>query len=151
MEKMGKRVEPRCIKCGSRNVTRDANAAWDTELQRWVLGGTMDTMGCENCGSTDTVWVTAQEDLLVPWEAEEQSESDLRFADITDTQGGHVARVYGDGVRAHQVTRLLTLAPLLLGDAKEVAEYLDSKDAVPQKLQVLIATLRNRIHEIEGD
>lgn len=37
-----RRIEIICGTCGSRNVARDAWAAWDAEQQDWVLGAVFD-------------------------------------------------------------------------------------------------------------
>jgi hypothetical protein len=39
-----------CSRCGSRNVNRDASAAWNTSTQEWELCGLCDQGYCEDCG-----------------------------------------------------------------------------------------------------
>jgi hypothetical protein len=38
-----------CRRCGGREVTRDAWAAWDIELQDWVVGALYDYAYCHDC------------------------------------------------------------------------------------------------------
>jgi hypothetical protein len=40
----------RCEKCGSSQVSKDADANWDVEQQAWVLGTVSDTPYCHPCG-----------------------------------------------------------------------------------------------------
>lgn len=49
-----------CRFCGSADVTKDANAAWDYQHQCWTLAGTFDKPDfCEDCvGETRIVEVT---------------------------------------------------------------------------------------------
>jgi Zn finger protein HypA/HybF involved in hydrogenase expression len=45
---MGKIVHI-CPYCGSENISIDAAARWNVERQEWVLSGTMDSGGCDDC------------------------------------------------------------------------------------------------------
>jgi hypothetical protein len=38
-----------CNSCGSENVWSDASAAWDSELQEWVLLNVFDNEWCDDC------------------------------------------------------------------------------------------------------
>jgi transcription elongation factor Elf1 len=39
-----------CSRCGSSDVSQDANAMWDSARQEWVLRGIYDNATCEQCG-----------------------------------------------------------------------------------------------------
>lgn len=39
-----------CSHCGSRDVRRDAYAAWNTTTQTWELSAVFDQGYCEQCG-----------------------------------------------------------------------------------------------------
>jgi hypothetical protein len=42
-------TEPVCTECRSNNITVDANAAWDMDLQDWSLSATFDNAYCCTC------------------------------------------------------------------------------------------------------
>ncbi len=44
-----------CNTCKSENVARDANAAWDVNLQQWVLSAVFDQAFCNDCDSETTL------------------------------------------------------------------------------------------------
>jgi hypothetical protein len=54
-----KAAEPRldfvCRDCGGNNVTRDAWAEWDIEIQDWVLGSAFDYAFCHDCEAETTL------------------------------------------------------------------------------------------------
>jgi len=41
---------PVCVKCGSEDVRRDADTAWDPQTRQWALCATYDNTTCEACG-----------------------------------------------------------------------------------------------------
>ncbi len=43
------RIQIVCNVCGSANVSRDAEATWDIELQRWELLTVYDNATCNKC------------------------------------------------------------------------------------------------------
>jgi hypothetical protein len=47
---MSTMVDIACSHCISRNVRRDANAAWNVSTQRWELSALFDQGYCEDCG-----------------------------------------------------------------------------------------------------
>lgn len=53
-----------CGKCGSRDVSRDAWANWDTDEQAWVLGPVFDYGHCHVCD--DEVWLEEVELSIQP-------------------------------------------------------------------------------------
>jgi len=46
---------PVCAKCGSDDVRRDADAAWNPETRKWELCATYDNATCEACGGETTL------------------------------------------------------------------------------------------------
>jgi nitrate/TMAO reductase-like tetraheme cytochrome c subunit len=52
---MPKRMAYVCGACGSSQVALDAWAAWDVELQNWVLRNTSTTEFCDDCNSETTL------------------------------------------------------------------------------------------------
>jgi hypothetical protein len=42
-----------CPECGSQDVAHDATAAWDSELQRYVLTAIQDYVSCRVCHHYD--------------------------------------------------------------------------------------------------
>jgi hypothetical protein len=52
-------VRPVCKECGSNDLTRDACARWDDELQDWIASGVYDCTNCGSCG--------AESDDLAEW------------------------------------------------------------------------------------
>jgi len=61
---MTERVAPVCWACGSREITADASAQWDVDLQAWILTGTHETYTCESCGTDMRHPVMTPIDLL---------------------------------------------------------------------------------------
>jgi len=53
-------VEPKCQRCGSSELIRDASAVWDCAAQQWVLAGVYDCTICQAC--------EAQSDSLCEWQ-----------------------------------------------------------------------------------
>ncbi|EXS71092.1 hypothetical protein [Sphingobium sp. Ant17] len=53
------RVEPKCDRCGSNELIRDASAEWDCAAQQWVLAGVYDSTICQTC--------EAESDSLCDW------------------------------------------------------------------------------------
>jgi len=43
-------IEVYCEHCGSTDVRRDADAAWNVEAQEWELVTVYDNATCEECG-----------------------------------------------------------------------------------------------------
>jgi hypothetical protein len=43
------KVKMVCRWCGSENVRRDADVAWDVDQQRWELVAVYDNADCEDC------------------------------------------------------------------------------------------------------
>lgn len=53
---------PRCGKCGSSRVSKDAWACWDPDLGRWTLQSVFDNVYCHDCDrSIDVVWSSSEE------------------------------------------------------------------------------------------
>lgn len=49
-ELLNSKVEKRCMRCGSRNVVREAPVRWNVETQTWELSGDpYDDATCEEC------------------------------------------------------------------------------------------------------
>lgn len=44
------RIDIHCGACGSRDVHRDADAAWNVKTQEWELVAVYDNATCEQCG-----------------------------------------------------------------------------------------------------
>ena len=59
--KPAKKLDFACRKCGSRNVTRDAEAAWDVTKQEWELTTVYDNFTCQACGASGKSAVDAVE------------------------------------------------------------------------------------------
>lgn len=49
MTQADKPIDIVCKTCGSRNVSRDAWADWDSAKQEWVLGAVFDYGHCHDC------------------------------------------------------------------------------------------------------
>lgn len=49
------RVQLLCSKCGSSNVTRDAEASWDVNTQGWDLAVVQDQAFCGECEGETTL------------------------------------------------------------------------------------------------
>jgi ribosomal protein L37AE/L43A len=54
------RVEPKCHRCGSTELVRDASAEWDCATQQWGLSGVYDCTICQAC--------EAESDSLCDWQ-----------------------------------------------------------------------------------
>lgn len=50
MEKIIQKIDICCNHCGSRNVRRDAEAAWNLDSQEWELSTVFDSATCHDCG-----------------------------------------------------------------------------------------------------
>ncbi len=48
-------ISIRCERCGSKNVRRDADAAWNETNQTWELVAVYDHATCEECGGETTL------------------------------------------------------------------------------------------------
>ena len=47
---MSQRIDIICAHCRSRDVRRDATAAWNRDTQQWELSGVQDQGYCDDCG-----------------------------------------------------------------------------------------------------
>lgn len=50
-----KKIHICCKHCGSKDVRRDADAAWNEETQQWELVTVYDNATCEKCGKETTL------------------------------------------------------------------------------------------------
>lgn len=56
-----------CATCGSEDVRRDADAAWNKNTQEWELCAVYDHATCEQCGGeTRLVEVSKRERTFIP-------------------------------------------------------------------------------------
>jgi hypothetical protein len=46
---------PRCARCGSANILRDAWARWDARVGDWMLAGVFDHAFCVDCDDDTTM------------------------------------------------------------------------------------------------
>lgn len=45
-----KKVEMRCSQCGSTEVRKNADCAWNVKAQKWEIVALFDDASCEACG-----------------------------------------------------------------------------------------------------
>ena len=61
MPPTAKKIDWACRKCGSRNVTRDAEAVWSVDKQEWELLVAYDNATCQACGDSGNTVIDAVE------------------------------------------------------------------------------------------
>lgn len=87
---MAAKIQIVCAKCRSADVSRDATARWDPELQDWDLASVQDQGYCDHCeGYATLVEVPLQEriDELNSWLPGDDSIDDDRLGEILDEIG----------------------------------------------------------------
>jgi len=58
------KVKPVCKACGSDEISCDATARWDIDIQNWELSGTFDSKTCDQCGYEKDYcdWITINDE-----------------------------------------------------------------------------------------
>lgn len=89
------RQKPICSYCGSEDISFNANANWDSNLQEYVLNGSSSKADCEYC----------EKQTPVEW-------SEVGFIDVTDRERNTILA----GLRALQAFRSLNPDTTYAGD-----------------------------------